>query len=1021
MFCWGDGSKGQLLVPGTEGNFLIKPTLVNMLDERIVSVSCGEQHSLFLSENGRVFSCGRNSKGQLGRAKSRATKLPVVEGLGAVAEVACGKEHSLALCDSGQVFSWGGGEEGQLGTISAVSKCLKPGLVPIPSPLPIPVVQVACGNVHSLVLTKGGEVYSWGQNNYGQLGLGKAVAMQPFPGLIRALTGVPVTQISAGGAHSLFLTSSVLVFCCGANNAGQLGLKRTDDKGRFTLCAIPALRSLTITSISCGEAHTAVLSKDGGVYTFGDGTHGQLGHGSTNKELLPKEVQGIDGPAVQVACGSHHTLVLASSGILFAFGRGVKGQLGNGSTEDSLRPVKVDGHWNNSEAKIQRQMKIFCGWNSNFLVFPPPKTPLLGDTIGKLSEAQVQRWVSMSERNRNTEEAKREVCLTFSTSSNLIACFMKDRGAVGRSNPSAMAVDLDAACQTFDKLLAIPWIKKSMTLSPLVNNLYHAAPVMKCPEIFVLLPTCSILHEDQTVIELVLLLAVAISRLNDSAMKTLKEYWSSLEAPMMMKHIAMWKHALAFLLKTQVWLQFTPGVKAVLEVLKCLYKGNKRAERWRKVALQEFYLEEIGTLHLLLQQDVTLWRQIKWGQVQETDFTPPIFCRYPFLLDLQSKISVFNYDAAITKMTHTFLHDGVRSGMFQDIHPSEAPSPVILLKLRRTALLEDTFRQLSNLDHDNFKKELVVQFVEDSKLTAVNMRDFFLHAFNELLAPDSEMFMYNDNQTMIWFPSEPKVESKKYFLFGILCGLALYNINIVHMPFPLAMFKKLVNVKPTLEDLIEFRPVIGDGMRCLLSNYTDDVIENMDVTFCVHWDGRDVELDPQERGKPVTSANKKEFVEAYVDYTMNKSVERVFEEFKRGFFKVCDRDVVEFFQPEELRGVMVGTEQYDWDIFRQNTAYNGEYHARHPTIIRFWEVFEELTEEQKKAFLLFLTGCDRVPVVGMEQVKMTVSVLLKSTQDHLPESLTCHWMLLLPQYHSKQQLQDRLIQALQHNRGFWRE
>ena len=68
------------------------------------------------------------------------------------------------------------------------------------------------------------------------------------------------------------------------------------------------------------------------------------------------------------------------------------------------------------------------------------------------------------------------------------------------------------------------------------------------------------------------------------------------------------------------------------------------------------------------------------------------------------------------------------------------------------------------------------------------------------------------------------------------------------------------------------------------------------------------------------SVHRKEFVDAYVDYAFNKSVKAVVEEFKRGFFKVCGRDVVEFFQPAELRGVMVGQEYTDWDVMKQVCA-----------------------------------------------------------------------------------------------------
>lgn len=63
--------------------------------------------------------------------------------------------------------------------------------------------------------------------------------------------------------------------------------------------------------------------------------------------------------------------------------------------------------------------------------------------------------------------------------------------------------------------------------------------------------------------------------------------------------------------------------------------------------------------------------------------------------------------------------------------------------------------------------------------------------------------------------------------------------------------------------------------------------------------------------------HRKEYVAAFVDYAFNKSVEGVFSEFKRGFLKVCDIDVVDFFQPEELQAVMVGQENYDWEVFKQ--------------------------------------------------------------------------------------------------------
>ncbi|XP_008424096.1 E3 ISG15--protein ligase HERC5-like [Poecilia reticulata] len=269
----------------------------------------------------------------------------------------------------------------------------------------------------------------------------------------------------------------------------------------------------------------------------------------------------------------------------------------------------------------------------------------------------------------------------------------------------------------------------------------------------------------------------------------------------------------------------------------------------------------------------------------------------------------------------------------------------------------------------------------------------------------------------------PQVEERKYFLFGVLCGLALYNHNIIHLPFPLALFKKLLRVKTSVDDMKEFDPVMAQSWRFMLEDYTPDDVEALETTFTVSWGGENAELDPNEPGKPVTGSNRKEFVAAFVNHAFNKSVEGVFKLFKEGFFKVCNMDVVEFFQPEELQSVMVGQENYDWEVFKENTVYEGGYHADHPAIITFWRVFEDFSAEEKKKFLLFLTGCDRVPFLGMECIKMRVTMLPDATERHLPESLTCHTLLLLPYYRRypvERTMETKLLRAINHNRGFWK-
>lgn len=86
--------------------------------------------------------------------------------------------------------------------------------------------------------------------------------------------------------------------------------------------------------------------------------------------------------------------------------------------------------------------------------------------------------------------------------------------------------------------------------------------------------------------------------------------------------------------------------------------------------------------------------------------------------------------------------------------------------------------------------------------------------------------------------------------------------------------------------------------------------------------------------------------------------------------KVCGGRVLELFKSHELMEVVIGNEDYDWHALEAETEYKNGYKSGDQTVRWFWEVFHELSLEDKKKFLLFLTGSDRIPIMGMKAIKV---------------------------------------------------
>ncbi|XP_067850557.1 probable E3 ubiquitin-protein ligase HERC4 [Heptranchias perlo] len=1020
MFCWGDGVSSQVGLLNKERHQVIsEPQEIKHLRGRTVKeVCCGEKHSVFLLADGTVFSCGDNKNGQLGRrnSKSRFDQIMALNTV-KVVRVACGKHHTLAVCENGSVFSWGAGTYGQLGLGECQSIVSHPRRVEL---FRVPIVQVTCGRYHSLALSKDGAIYSWGQNSYGQLGLGEGFNSQIRPQCVISLTGIPVAQIAAGGRHSFALSLSGAVFSWGRNNHGQLGLKDTEDK--VNPCRVNELKRLNVTYISCGSQHTAVLTKDGSVLTCGEGISGQLGLSTTTDVTTFQKVEQTLGEVFQIACGSYHTLAyIPSSDLVVSFGFAIRGKLENDSTRNRVHP----------ESKNAKVHKIFAGANANFIQtqLPMPAADFRyrdsAQQILTMDETIVDKWINTDDYSKERNDAENEIGLIFSSSSCLTGSFLrKSDGDQLKTGNDLLSVDVEAAREIFGKLTAKDWVVKRITSSlalKLIPNLKILRRDKEALMIYVILPECSVMQQDKdTDGELVIICAGAIARLDNTSKSTLEKCWSTLKSSYLNNLVQMFKTAVVILLTELFSLlqQFLPTnlpftdilqniLKDVLGVLELLYNANIKARHY--IPLNKFYIDEV----LLFDVSNDLMRFRYWQRIAPAELekknAPLMFCCYPFILNLVAKIRVLHTDSVCKKMlAGAEAVNFTRVNIFMG-NPEPPKYPMFKLKVNRQHLVADVLKKLKNVDESDLKKELMVNFDGEPgiDLGAIR-REFFLSIFAELIQPESGLFMYKKKFTTIWFPSKTSVPIENYFLLGILCGLVVYNNSLVYIPFPLALFKKLLNVKPTLEDLKELDPDLGKTMQGILDS---DMVKDLEMSFS------DVELVPNGNNRPVTDENKEEFVEAYVKYIFTASVKKPFDEFRKGFYKVCDKELLKFFQPQELMDLLIGNDDYDWNILEENTVYQGRYSRSHPTIKMFWEVFHELPLGQKKSFLLFLTGSDRIPVTGMKCVKIQI-VSCHLTEYDYPEANVCFEILYLPEYTSTESLKTKLVEAIKCNKRF---
>ena len=350
----GDGTTIQSLIPvqvkdGTGNSFLTD----------VKDVSTGNSHSLAVKNDGTVWAWGTNYYGELGESTYTNSSKPVqvkdAAGTGLLAgitTVAAGNCYSLSVKNDGTVWAWGDSQYGQLGDNTTTQKN-KPVQVKdaAGADLLTDVKAVAAGTSHSLAVKNDGTVWAWGDNSVGQLG-DNTTTQRATPVQVKDAAGTGfltnVKAVVAGDSHSLAVKNDGTLWAWGNNGYGRLGDNTTVQKNKPVQVKDAAGTGFLtdVKAVAAGTSHSLAVKNDGTAWAWGYNLNGQLGNATATDSSKPVQVKDDTGNGFltnvnTVAAGGSHSLAVKNDGTAWAWGFGNNGQLGNGATATSTKPVQI--------------------------------------------------------------------------------------------------------------------------------------------------------------------------------------------------------------------------------------------------------------------------------------------------------------------------------------------------------------------------------------------------------------------------------------------------------------------------------------------------------------------------------------------------------------------------------------------------------------------------------------------------------------------------------------------------------
>jgi alpha-tubulin suppressor-like RCC1 family protein len=350
LFSWGDNRSGELGNGSTTD--ADAPVVVSLPAGVVPDAVAGgggggdnldsDYAAYAIGSDAKLYAWGDNSSGELGDGSTTPTssETPVVvdlpSGVTPVA-ISAGQGSAYAIGSDGNLYAWGDGGLGKLGN-GSTDNTDTPVVVSFPAG--VTATAVAAGYESAYAIGSDGNLYAWGDDFYGELGNG-TMTNSDTPVVVSLPAGVRPVTIAGGGGVGYAIGSDGNLYSWGLNSDGQLGDGSTDNSDTPVLVSMPA--GVTATAVTGGGAFAHAIGSDGNLYGWGGGTSGQLGVSTvTGMETAPVLVTLAPGVTPRAISDNLHTgYAIGSDGNIYAWGFGLAGELGNGSTGDGSPPVVV--------------------------------------------------------------------------------------------------------------------------------------------------------------------------------------------------------------------------------------------------------------------------------------------------------------------------------------------------------------------------------------------------------------------------------------------------------------------------------------------------------------------------------------------------------------------------------------------------------------------------------------------------------------------------------------------------------